>query len=134
MNKEAKLKNGIASGTLGLAIQDAERDIARIIGGDDKHKSLNESALYANLMSDDATLDFLAGKVEERSALIRELIRLDAESGFTLLPHIPRDELGAFMAIEDLAARNPGAHEILGKIAEIDKARFMIADTATQPH
>ena len=111
------------------AVQKAMNEVERIAGGADKLKSLNEAALYANLMSDQATLDFLAGKVGERSALIRELMKLNTESGFTLLPELPRDELGAFMAIEDLAARNPGAHEILARIAELDKARFMIGFT-----
>lgn len=112
------------------AISRAMDEVRRIVSGADKHKSLNEAALYANLMSDQATLDFLVGKVEERSGLIRELMKLNAESGFTLLPQIPRDELGAFMAIGDLAARDPGAHELLGKIAEIDKARFMVTDAS----
>lgn len=104
------------------------QELKRIIGGADKHKSLNEAALHANLMCDDSTAEFMAGKIEERSALIRELMKLNAESGFTLLPEIPRGELGAFMAIEEMASMNPGAHEILGKIAEIDKARFMVGD------
>ena len=121
-------------------VKQAMQDVERIAGGRDKHSSLNEAALYSNLMSDNATLEFLAGKVEERSALIRELMKMNVESGFTLLPTIPRDELGAFMAIEHLAkhntvhntGQNTGAHEILGKIAEIDKARFMAGDPASQ--
>lgn len=112
-------------------VKQAMLDVERIAGGRDKHNSLNEAALYSNLMSDEVTLEFLAGKVEERSALIRELMKMNAESGFSLLPTIPRDELGAFMAIEHLATHSPGTHEILGKIAEIDKARFMAGDPAS---
>lgn len=106
--------------------------LERIAEGIGKHDSLANAALYANLMEDRNTVDFLAAKIRERSALIRKLMRLNAESGFMLLPHVPHDELGGFMAIERLAVSNPGAHEILGKIAEIDKARFLVGDATTE--
>lgn len=101
-------------------------ELEKIAEGVGKHDSLADATLYATLMEDESTADFMIDRLEERSEMIRELMRLNAESGFVLLPQLPHDELGAFMAIEEMAISNPGAHEILGKIAEIDKARFLV--------
>lgn len=101
-------------------------ELEKLAEGIGKHDSLANAALYAVMREDGGTASFMTEKVEERSALIRELMKLNAESGFMLLPQLPHDDLGAFMAIEKLAASNPGAHEFLGRIAEIDKMRFMV--------
>lgn len=96
-----------------------------VLSGNKKPDSLAEAGLYS-IFGDPDMIDLVTQKIEERSALIRELMEMNKKSGFMLLPQIPHDELGAFMAIEALAASNPEAHENLGKIAELDKLRFMV--------
>ena len=105
-------------------------DIARGVG---KHDSLANAGLYS-LFSDLDMVDFLTEKIQERSRHIYELMKLNDESGHMLLPEIPHDRIGAFEAIEKLAVTNPGAHELLGKIAELDKLRFLVSDKASAKH
>lgn len=103
-----------------------------LASGEGMHDSLSNAWLYAAISADLNMADFLAEKDGERCDCIRELRKLNVESGYMLLPEIPHDDLGAFMAIEKLAKTNPGAHELLGKIAELDKLRYMVGNQDTR--
>lgn len=112
----------------------AMAELAKTASGADKHESLAKAAAYACVMENVTTATFLTEKVEERSALIHELMRLNAESGGTLLPGVPLDnELAAFLAIEALVNTNPGLHPILGQIAALEKLKYMVGESLGSP-
>lgn len=122
----AALKNDMASKTRGLE---------EVVSGARKHNSLADAALYAAVMEDKGTADFLSGQLEKRNQLIKRLVLLNAESGGSLLPGVPgENSLAAFMAIEDLAAKNPQIHPMLGQIDELDKTRFMVGHQGAAQH
>ena len=107
-------------------IQKATKAIADVIAGTRKHESLSQAVSYALLMESEDVANFLHDKLIERNRLINDLVRLNVESGGTLLPSVPTDsKLAAFMAIEELAKTNPGLHPILGQVAEMEKLKYM---------
>lgn len=108
----------------------AQPGLDEVVKDHDKHKSLADAALYA-AVKEPALSPFMTQKVEERTVLIQELIRLNTESGFMLLPQIPHEQVTAHKAIVDLAISNPDHHPILGKIAEIERVRFLVGNHST---
>lgn len=110
-----------------MDIGKAGRVISEVMGGARKHESLAQASSYALLLESQEVANLLHDKLMERNKLINELVALNVESAGALLPGVPVDsELAAFMAIEDLAKVSPDLHPILGRVAELEKLKYLV--------
>lgn len=115
--------------------KEASNFIVKVIGGARRHESLSQAASYALLMESEQVANLLHDKLIERNLLVNKLLTLHIESDGTLLDGVPaQGGLTSFMAIEDLAKTNPSIHPILGKIAELEKLKYMAGMSVGAAH
>jgi hypothetical protein len=122
MNKTTKTTETEHSSSM-----DLDDKLFDILSGATATASLPNAVLYSTLNEDIDVVKFLTGKLEERNALITEIMRTHANGECDPLPGVPKDEsLDAFMAIEELAQSYDGANLQLLKLRELEKVRFMV--------